>query len=46
MGMRVYSGMNDNGLQRFLCLNAWPPVSSTVWERLGGMAVCCCDLDR
>lgn len=25
-------GLNENGPQRFLCLNTWSPVDETVWK--------------
>lgn len=30
---------NETTPQRLMCLNAWSPVSTTIWERLGGMAL-------
>jgi len=31
------SGLNENGSQRFICLNALSPVDGAVWEGLGGV---------
>ena len=41
-----YSGLSENGLHRFICLNAWTLANGTVGEGLGGVAlleeVCLC----
>jgi hypothetical protein len=32
-------GFNEHGPHRLICLNAWSPVSGTVWEGLRGVAL-------
>jgi hypothetical protein len=34
--------LNENGLHRVICLNAWFPVVGTVWEGLGSVALLEC----
>jgi hypothetical protein len=34
-----FRGLDENGPHRPMYLNAWLPVSGTVWEGLGGMAL-------
>ena len=37
--MCACDSLNENGPQRLLSLNTWPPVGGTVWEGLGHVAL-------